>query len=371
MPNPLAYEVAVVGGGPAGMTAAVYATRLGHRTAVFEKEGGRHARVSHVHNLYGVSQDVSGSELAAHAVAQLEEYGADYHLDPVTDVRRAGAEDDAGAGEGASDGDDGGGDPRFVVEAEHATVEAERVVLATGFTDRGPDVPGLRRFDGRGSFYCLHCDAYELGDSPAFVLGHDDAAARDAMILLNFTDEVDLLLDGRDPTWSDETARQVAAHPLEVVEGEVVGAYSAGDSDGEPWLGGLTFEDGSDRDYRGGFAVYGTDYDPTLAESLGCARRADGAVAVDDDGETSVDGVYAVGDVTHGQNQTVVAMADGARAGMALHKDLRRFPVAPEELDGADVASAAPGAPSDLRARMRLLRERETHAGLREPDPHR
>ena len=352
------YEVVVVGGGPAGMTAALYATRLGHRTAVFEKEGGRHATVSHVHNLYGVSEDVSGEELAAHAVAQFEEYGGDYHLDPVDEVRRAGG-----------DGED---DPRFVVETTHTTVEADRVVFATGFTDCGPYVPALQRFNGRGMFYCLHCDAYELGDSPAFVLGRDDAAAADAMLLLNFTDEVDLLLDGDDPTWSDETDRRLAGHPLEIVETDVVDAYSSDDDDAEePWLGGLAFGDGSERDYRGGFAVYGSEYNTSLAAALGCELAEDGAIAVAADQETSVDGVYAVGDVTHGQNQTVLAMADGARAGTALHKDLRRFPLSVDELEERDSAPAAPAAGGNLRARMRLLRRRESHAGLRGPEPRR
>ncbi|QLD90983.1 NAD(P)/FAD-dependent oxidoreductase [Natronomonas salina] len=352
-----AYEVVVVGGGPAGMTAALYATRLGHRTAVFEKEGGRHAAVSHVHNLYGVSEDVSGQELAAHAVAQLEEYGGDYHLDPVDEVRRTGG--------------DGEGDSRFVVEATHATVEADRVVFATGFTDCGPYVPALQRFDGRGMFYCLHCDAYEVGDSPAFVLGRDDAAATDAMLLLNFTAEVDLLLDGDDPTWSDETDRQLAAHPVEVVEADVVDAYPADVDAEDPWLGGLTFGDGSERDYHGGFAMYGSEYNTSLAAALGCDLAEDGAIEVDADQETSVDGAYAVGDVTHGQNQTVLAMADGASAGMALHRDLRRFPVPVDELEERGSTPAAPAAASDLRARMRLLRRRETHAGLRGPDPRR
>jgi thioredoxin reductase (NADPH) len=348
MNDRLAYEVVVVGGGPAGMTAALYATRLGHRTAVFEEEGGRHAAVSHVHNVYGVSEDVSGDELGKHAADQLRKYGGDYHVDSVNGIDRS--------------------EEGFVVDASHATADAERVVVATGFTDRGPYVPELQRYNGRGMFYCLHCDAYELGDSAAFVLGRDDRAARDAMLLLNFTDRVDLLLDGDDPAWGPETDRQLTAHPVDVVEKDVVGAFPEDETAEEPWLGGLTFGDGNEREYRGGFAVYGSEYNTALAESLGCDLTDDGAVAVDDDGRTSDDGVYAVGDVTHGQNQTVIAMADGARAGMALHKELRRYPRPTRELDDLD-AAAPPAAAGDLRARMRLVRERDAHAGLRGPPP--
>ena len=383
------YEVAVVGGGPAGTTTALYTTRLGHRTAVFEKQGGRHATVSHVHNLFGVSEDVSGQQLSDRAAEQLAEYGADHYFDAVSAVERAG---DA----------DGG----FVVDATDRTVEAERVVFATGFTDVEPSVPGLRGFTGRGLHYCLHCDAYSLGDSPVFVLGHGESAAHAAMIMLNFTADVDLLLDGRDPGWSDETDRQLRAHPVDRVEGEVVGAFArdraadqreaadrASGDEGtasraaerseatergpvseatrdratDPWLGGLAFADGSEREYRGGFAMYGKRYNTGLAESLGCELADDGALAVSENYETSVDGAYAVGDLTHGQNQTVVALGDGARAGIALHKDLRRYPRPPGELDDTE-RWEVPAVSDALRERMRLVRNRETHAGLRDPE---
>lgn len=341
------YEVVVVGGGPAGMTTAIYTTRLGHRTAVFEKEGGRHAAVNHVHNLYGVSEDVSGQQLASHAVEQLDEYGGDYYLEPVDSVHQV--EDT---------------DPQFVIEGEHATVEAERVVFATGFTDCEPPVPELRQFTGRGLHYCLHCDAYTLGDGRVFVLGHDEHAAQVAMLMLNFTAEIELLTNGRDPDWGQETERQVDAHPVARSDTEVVGAFADEEGSEQPWLGGLEFADGDDREYRGGFAVYGKEYNTSLAEQVGCDLARDGAISVDENYATSVEGVYAVGDVTHGQNQTVVAMGDGARAGIALDKDLRRYPVPAEELDDIEEMTV-PAAAGDLRARMRLLRKRDTHAGLR------
>ena len=348
MSDRLSYGVAVVGGGPAGMTTALYATRLGHRTAVFEKEGGRHASVSHVHNLYGVSEDVSGRQLADYAVEQLEEYGGDYYLDEVTSVRRT---DDA--------------ECRFVVDAPRTTIEAERVVFATGFTDAAPSVPDLRRFSGRGLHYCLHCDAYSLGDQKVFVLGHDDHAASVAMLMLNFTADVDLLLDDRDPDWGDETERQLRAHPVDRVDQEVVGAFPRDEGADDPWLGGLRFADGTERDYRGGFAMYGKEYNVGLAASLGCERTADGALDVDGNYETSVDGAYAVGDLTHGQNQTAIAIGDGATAGMAIHKDLRRYPRPPDELDEIEAAEV-PAASDDVRARMRVVQRRETHPGLRD-----
>lgn len=362
------YDVVVVGGGPAGVTTALYTTRLGHRTALFEAGGGRHVAVESVHNLVGISEGVSGQRLAEHGRDQLEEYGADFYQEAVTGVEHHDGERGGRNGEGVDEAKDDD-DCRFRVTATHASVETRRVVFATGFTDVEPNVPDLERFTGRGLHYCLHCDAYTLGDDSVFVLGHSDHAATVALILLNFTDDVHLLLDGDDPTWNEETAAQVRAHPIDRIETPVVEAFPE-DSDAErSWLGGLTFDDGSEREYVGGFAVYGSKYNTDLAVALGCDLREDGAVSVDDDGETSVDGVFAVGDVTHGQNQTPIAMGDGARAGIALHKDLRRYPLPVEEIDD-DIDPEdlpVPATADDIRAHMRRDRMRDVHAGLREP----
>lgn len=338
------YEVVVVGGGPAGLTTAIYTTRLGHRTAVVDAGDGRHEAVARIHNLIGVSPDTAGADLSATAVDQLTTYGAEYYDDTVSGVER----DDAEL-------------LRFDVRAEQAELTAERVVLATGFTDKPPDVPGLIEFTGHGLYYCLHCDAYALGDEPAFVLGHDDHAAAVAMVLLNVTADVDLLLDGADPDFSDPVAAQLAAHPVDVIDRPVDGPVPPAPTEDDGRLRGLAFEDGTSKEYRGGFAMYGREYNHELAVDLGCELHDDGAVAVDGDRRTSVEGVYAVGDLTHGQNQTPIALGDGAYAGIALHKDLRTFPVAADEVD--DVPEP-PAMADDLRARMRRVNDRGMHVGL-------
>ncbi|MFC4551393.1 MULTISPECIES: NAD(P)/FAD-dependent oxidoreductase [Halorussus] len=350
------YEVVVVGGGPAGLTTALYATRLGHRTALVNREGGRYESVAAVHNLLAVSEDATGRGVTELGIEQLVEYGADYYEDDVRSVEER-ADSDA--------------DAQFQITAERADLLADRVVFATGFTDEPPRVPGLRRFTGRGLHYCLHCDAYTLGDAPVFVLGHDDHAAHAAMVLLNFTDDVDLLTNDEEPTWSDAVDEQVRAHPVDVVEDRVDHAFperegedERTDPDEPPWLGGLEFADGRSREYAGGFAMYGQEYNAELADRLGCERNEDGSIAVNDRRETSVEGAYAVGDLTHGQNQTPIALGDGAYAGIALHKDLRTFPLPPGELDDVETEDV-PSAPDDIRARMRRVRELDEHAGMR------
>ena len=324
MSEPQEYQVTVVGGGPAGLTTALYTTRLGHDTALVDRGGGRAAMMADTHNVIGITEEVSGNELLATGREQVESYGGAFERGFVTD---------------AVETDDG----RFRLTTGDGDILAKRVVLATGFADERPDPPLPR--NAKGLHWCLHCDAYMFVDEPVYVMGHGEAAAHVAMIMLNMTDEVDLLTRGAEPTWSEETAAQLEAHPVDVVHEDVAGIENDPDSG---WLEAMEFEDGTRREYRGGFPMYGSDYNTSLAEGLGCDLTEGGEVDVDDHGRTSVDGVYAVGDVTPGHNQVPVALGQGAKAGIALHKELREFPRSTEDIarDGPvseeDVPAIAP-----------------------------
>ncbi|TKX74840.1 NAD(P)/FAD-dependent oxidoreductase [Halorubrum sp. GN11_10-6_MGM] len=332
------YEIAVVGGGPAGLTTALYGARLGHETVLIDRGGGRAAMMADTHNVIGVTEEVSGNEFLQTGREQVESYGGAFERGFVTDVERT--EDD-----------------RFRLTTNDAEILADRVVLATGFSDERPDPPLPRT--GKGLHYCLHCDAYMFVDEPVYVMGHGEAAAHVAMIMLNVTDDVDVLTRGAEPTWSDETAAQLEAHPVDVVEEDVSGVENDPDSG---WLEALEFEDGTRREYRGGFAMYGSDYNTALAEGLGCDRNDDGTIDVDDHGRTSEDGVFAVGDITPGHNQVPVAMGQGAKAGLAIHKELREFPRSTEEIarDGPVGADEVPAIPPHL---MATAVAHEGHAG--------
>jgi thioredoxin reductase (NADPH) len=168
------------------------------------------------------------------------------------------------------------------------------------------------------------------------------------MIMLNFTDEVDLLLRGKEPEWSDETDEQLRAHPVDIVEAEISGMTKGDDG----WLESFEFEDGTVREYRGGFPMYGSDYNNDLADQLGCDINDDGTVEVDDHGRTSVDGVVAVGDLVPGHNQIPVAMGQGAKAGIGIHYDLREFP---KSLD--EIRESGPVGEEDIPAISPSLRE--------------
>ncbi|WP_049893826.1 NAD(P)/FAD-dependent oxidoreductase [Salinarchaeum sp. Harcht-Bsk1] len=319
------YEVVVVGGGPAGMTAALYTTRLGHATALVDRGGGRAAMMQETHNLLGVTEDTSGAEFLNVGREQLDAYGTERHRDLVGTCART---------------EDG----RFRLTGNEGEYVADAVVLATGFNDVRPEPPLPRT--GRGLHYCLHCDAHMFVGESVYVMGHGESAAHVAGIMLNFTDEVDLLLRGDEPSYSDETAEMLANHPIDVIDEDVTGVNNGENG----WLESLEFEDGTVREYKGGFAMYGSEYNNGLARELGCEINEDGTIVVDDHGRTSVDGVYAVGDCTPGHNQLPVGMGQGAKAGIDLHFQLREFPRDSELLaeQGPVREDEVPGIPDAL-----------------------
>ncbi|MFW5917576.1 MAG: NAD(P)/FAD-dependent oxidoreductase [Halorubrum sp.] len=346
------YDIAVVGGGPAGLTTALYGARLGHETVLIDRGGGRAAMMADTHNVIGVTEETSGNEFLATGREQVQSYGGAFERGFVTDVERT---------------DDG----RFRLSLGDDDLFADRVVLATGFSDERPDPPLPRT--GKGLHYCLHCDAYMFVDEPVYVMGHGEAAAHVAMIMLNVTDDVDVLTRGAEPTWSGETAAQLEAHPIEIVNEDVTGVENDPDSG---WLEALEFADGTRREYRGGFPMYGSDYNTALAEGLGCDLTESGEVDVDDHGRTSVDGVFAVGDVTPGHNQVPVAMGQGAKAGLAIHKEIREFPRSTEDIarNGPVSTDEVPAISPEL---MATAIAHEGHAGgpreeaTREAEPDR
>ena len=328
--EPTEYEVAVIGGGPAGLSAALYTTRLSHDTVLIDRGGGRAAMMLDTHNVIGVPEDVSGNEFLQTATEQVESYGADVVRDLIDEVEHT-------------------ADDRFHLTGNNTEVIADRVVLGMGFSDERPEPPLPRT--GKGLHYCLHCDAYMFIDESVYVMGTGEATAHVAMIMLNFTDEVDILTRGDDIEWSEETQRLVEAHPVDVIDEDIVGLSRREDG----WLESFEFEDGTVRAYKGGFAMYGSNYNTELAASIGCELNDDGTIVVDDHGRTSVEGVFAVGDITSGHNQVPVAMGKGAKAGLAIHKELRTFPksLAEIEAEGRVADHDVPAVSADIQAAAR------------------
>lgn len=177
-------------------------------------------------------------------------------------------------------------------------------------------------------------------------MGRSESTAHVAAIMLNFTDDVDILTRGDEPEWSEEMLEMLDSHPIDIVHEDVTGIQNGEDG----WLKPMEFEDGTVREYKGGFAMYGAEYNNGLACELGCDINDDGTIEVGDHGQTPIDNVYAVGDCTAGHNQVPVALGQGAKAGIDVHFQLRDFPRDSDTLDeqGPVRSEEVPGIPDEL-----------------------
>jgi thioredoxin reductase len=288
------YDAVIVGGGPAGLSAALVLGRARRRVLVIDS--GRPAN--------GVSHGVGG--LLGHArvdPAALREAGRDQLARHQTvEVR----DDEVGAID-----DDGTG---FAVElARGGEIRASAVVLAHGLRYDPPALPGIDDLWGNSVFHCAFCDGWEVRDLPLALHGQGPAAARSALVLAGWSDDVVLLSDG--PFVGDRAALaragvRIREEPIRRLVG------SAGHLDR------IELEGGPAEPRDALFVSTRRGQPNDLAETLGCELTEAGTIVTDGDGRTSVDGVYAIGDAATAHARSVAnAIGTGSRAAYALALD--------------------------------------------------
>jgi thioredoxin reductase len=270
------WDCVVVGGGVAGLSAAMVLGRARRRTLVLDRDGQSNRAAEHVGGLLGLD-GTPPAELYARAREQLAAYDA-------VVVRQAEAVD-------ARAEDDG-----FVVTLGdgEGEVRARALVLATGMDYQVPDVPGFREHWGRAVFHCPFCHGWEVRDRPLVVYGEGEVAARQAALLAGWTDDVTVVAP-------DELAG------LRVEDGA---------------LRAVVRRDGSEVPCDGILVHAPLRRRGRLAEQLGLELEDSGLVAVDAMARTSVPGVYAAGDLAVAPQQVAIAIGSGHRAGVVATGEL-------------------------------------------------
>lgn len=301
-----AYDVVIIGGGPAGLSAALYAARAGLRTVVLDKNPRASAlgMTERIENYPGVPGVLSGLELLERFREQARQFGAEIVTAQVLSA-------------------DVLVDPKEVM-ASTGTYRGRAVIVATGAMGRKQALPGEEAFVGRGVSYCATCDAAFFRGQEVAVVGDNDEAVEEALHLARFAAAVHVVLPSSrfkaDPARVDRLVNlpAVKLHPgrkvTEIfgngrVEGVRLAARSGGGEEELP--------------VRGVF-VYLQGNRPAVDFLHGAVRTTpDGCVEVDDQLQTSVPGVFAAGDVVCRKvRQAVVAAADGALAAMAAERYL-------------------------------------------------
>jgi len=284
----------IVGGGPAGLTAAIYLARF-RRNVLLVDEGQSRARlIPETHNYPGFL-GISGGDLLASLREQAERNGARLQEGRVEELRK----------------DDGA----FVARIGNTDFRAQRLLLATGIVDESPDLPGLRDAIYRGALrFCPICDAYEATDQRIGVLGPLRMAAAKARFLRSYSRDVVLLPIDDPAKSSDET--QALQHDGIVVEERVADVDRTGDKIV------IVFGNGRRLPVDVLYPALGCEVRSQLATALGARSNDIGNLHVDDKQRTSVEGLYAAGDVVTDLHQISVATGHAAVAATAIHNSL-------------------------------------------------
>jgi thioredoxin reductase (NADPH) len=296
-PPPI-HDCLIIGAGPAGLTAATYLARFHRRIAVVDGGKSRARWIPTSHNCPGFPSGVAGDALLDRLRAQAREYGVDIEHGHVARLERS---------------DDG-----FVATAGDGTSwAASTVILATGIVDRMPAMPGLEEAIARNVVrLCAVCDAYEASDERIAVYAPVDVAIRHALFLRTFSRRVAVVRS--EPGEPDmPSAADARAAGVEVLPPSTELRH-----DGRCCV--FTLEDGSVHRFDTVYPVLGGDAQSQLAEGLGARVDDNRELVVDAQQQTSIDGLYAIGDIVSALNQIAVAVGHAAIAATAIHNRLPR-----------------------------------------------
>jgi thioredoxin reductase (NADPH) len=295
------HDVIIVGAGPAGLTAATYLGRFRRKVLILDGGPSRAGWIPESHNTPGFPHGVGGDALLARMSEQASLYGAERVTARAERLVRV-----ADGFEVAIDG----------APSDPTTVSGRFVLLATGVIDRLPALDDIETaIHAARVRMCPICDAYEAIDQRIAVLGDGDLGAREAAFLTTYSPRVTLLHLGSPSALSDPStleARGVEVLPIELSQVSV----GAG-----PVV--VTPPDQAPRQFDCLYLALGCEMQSGLAVRWGAAQDAEANLVVNAHQQTSIDGLYAAGDVVRGLNQIAVATAEAAIAATDIHKRLR------------------------------------------------
>lgn len=278
-------QLVIIGQGPAGISAALYAVRGGADVTVIANGAGALARAGLIQNYYGFENGISGRELIEAGVRQAEKLGVRMVRGELFGIEYA--------------------EEGFAVKTSAGTLDAGAAVIACGTQRNTPPIAGIDAFDGRGVSYCAVCDAFFFRGKKVGVVGSGAYAASEYEVLKGVIQDVTALTNGEAPQFSLPCDTRKIAR----LEG--------GDA-----LERVVFEDGSAEAFDGLFIACGTAGAFELSRKLGL-ETANGKIVTDEKRATNVPGIFAAGDCTAGMQQIAKAVCDGMIAGTEALKYLK------------------------------------------------
>ena len=280
------YDVIVIGSGPAGITAAIYAKRRSLSILVISKGMGALQKAEKIDNYYGFENGISGKELYVNGIKQAKNLGIDFIEDEVINIEYIN---------------------QFTIETVNSKYEAKAVILATGVSRNVPNIKGIKEFEGKGVSYCAVCDSFFYKGKDVAVLGDGNYAIHEFETLKPIASSVTILTNGNAMVENRDSSIEVNSKKIREFRGDTK-------------LEEVEFEDNTIQNLNGVFIAMGTASSSDLARKIG-ARIENNNIVVNENMETTVPGLFACGDCTGGLLQISKAVYEGAKAGLAVLKN--------------------------------------------------
>ena len=290
----------IIGAGPAGLTAAIYLRRFYRDVRIIDAGHSRAAQIPHSNNYPGFPDGIGGQELLQRLGSQLERFGGE--VDQGTVARLQG---NAEAG--------------FSVEVGGQSLEARRVLLATGIVDVEPELNGFEEVKAQGRVrFCPICDGFEFTDQRIGVIGSGLHGIKEVEFIKNFSEKLSFIAFGQNAELDPALVRRLQSNHVQLVFGK--GRRVSVTSSSQPVR--LEMTDGAVHEFDTLYCALGSRARSQLALDLGADQDSQHCLVVDRYLQTTVPGLYAAGDVVSSLDQISVATGQAAIAATAIHNSL-------------------------------------------------
>jgi thioredoxin reductase (NADPH) len=283
------FDIVIIGSGPAGATAGIYAQRAGMKVLIVSKNEGALKKGGIIENYYGFPDPIDGEIIFNYGLQQAKNVGCTLIEDEVIDIQ--------------FDGEN------FTVKSKKDSFVAPVAIITTGISRTIPPIKAITKYEGKGISYCATCDGFFYRNKKVGVLGSKDYALSEANHLVHLAKEVVIYTNGIEPTV--EIPNNITLNKKKIV-----------DITGETKVETLVFEDGSSENVDGLFIAYAVAGSFDFAKKLG-AQVENSKIIIDNKCMTNVPGLFAAGDCTGGMLQMAKAIYEGAQAGQEAAKLIR------------------------------------------------
>lgn len=284
------FDVIIIGGGPAGISASLYTKRGNKKTLVINSESSTLQEVHKIENYYGFENGISGKELYDIGIKQAKNLGIEVKQEEVLSVKI--------------------NEKGFEVITNKDTYESEAVIIAVGNKKNKVKIKGIKDFEGKGVSYCAICDGFFYRDKEVAVIGSGNYAISETNDLINIAKKVTILTNGEKAPEFRADNVEINSKPIEEIEGKEK-------------VEKVVFNDRSSINADGIFVAQGTAGGFELAKKLGLLIK-DNHIIVNENMETNIKGVYACGDCTGGLMQVSKSVYQGTVAGLEVIKFLNK-----------------------------------------------